>query len=507
MRRMPRSFSSRLILAAVVIAALVASAGVVPASGSAANQSRVRAVLRQAIADHLIEAAAGVTGSGPASGVPAAGNHTRLVGSARVRGGLNGDVYSHNGVAYVGTWSGPCPGTGVKIFDVSDPAHPSRIATAGGYPNTSAEDMQVLTVDTPAFSGDLLAIGLQDCGLPDQPSGMAGLDLWDVTQPALPAHLGFYDTFDISGGVHELSLVARSIGGQPRVFALTAQPFAEVFSTLFTPTPTGDFQLVDVTDPANPVLADDWGASKDGGLAAGSPDFGLPAPFDCTPPPGTPDLCRGHFAAVFAHSATPSADGMTAYVAYWDAGAVVLDMSDPTDLTLVGRTPYPASSEGDTHSAVPNAAGTLLATTDEDFSPSERAAAGLPKLRGDTWGFARLWDLSDPSALTHLSDVTTPHSLTGRTDAFYSAHNPEFVGDRLTVSWYSDGLRVFDVSNPAAPRQVAAYRPKPTRDPTGVFTEFGAKDKPYPFVWGANNEGGLTFLSDINYGLYIVRIR
>jgi len=75
------------------------------------------------------------------------------------------------------------------------------------------------------------------------------------------------------------------------------------------------------------------------------------------------------------------------------------------------------------------------------------------------------------------------------------------------VSWYSDGLRVFDVSNPAAPRQVAAYHPKPTRDPTGVFTEFGAKDKPYPFVWGAHNDGGLTFLSDINYGLYIVRIR
>jgi len=507
MRRWSRSFSSLLVLAAVVTSALVASSAGSPASGSVQGEPRVRAVLRQAVADHLTEAAGGVDGSGPAGGAPAAGNHTRLVGSAPVPGGLNGDVYSHHGFAYVGTWSGPCPGTGVKIFDVNDPAHPVRIAAAASYPNTSAEDMQVLTVDTAAFSGDLLAIGLQDCGLPDQPSGMAGLDLWDVTDPAAPVHLGFYDTFDISGGVHEVSLVARSIAGQSHVFALTAQPFAEVFSTLFTPTPTGDFQLIDVTDPVNPVLADDWGASKDGGLAAGSPDFGLPAPFDCSPPPGTPELCRGHSAAVFGHSATPSADGMTAYVAYWDAGAVALNMTDPTDLTMIGRTSYPAGSEGDTHSAVPNVAGTLLATTDEDFSPSERAAAGEPKRRGDTWGFARLWDLTDPSAITHLSDVTTPHSLTGRTDAFYSAHNPEFVGDRLTVSWYSDGLRVFDVSNPTAPRQVAAYLPHPTRDPTGVFTEFGAKDKPYPFVWGAHNEGGLTYLSDINYGLYVVRIR
>lgn len=507
MRRMPGSVSSRRCLAAVVASASLASAGVLPASGSGVNESDVRAVLGHAMAHHLTGAAGGVAGSGPTGGGPAGGNNTRLVGSAQVPGGLNGDVYSSSGFAYVGTWSGPCPGTGVKIFDVGDPAHPAQIATAAGYPNTSAEDMQVLSVDTPAFSGDLLAVGLQDCALPDQPSGLAGLDLWDVTDPALPNHLGFYDTFDISGGVHEVSLMARSVAGAPRVFALTAQPFAEVFSTLFTPTPTGDFQLIDVTDPTNPVLADDWGASKDGGLAAGSPDFGLPAPFDCTPPLGTPQMCRGHVPAVFAHSATPSADGTTAYVAYWDAGAVVLDMTDPTNLTLVGRTHYPDDSEGDTHSAVPNATGTLLATTDEDFSPAERSAAGLPKLRGDTWGFARLWDLSDPSDLTRLSDVTTPHSLTGRTDAFYSAHNPEFVGDRLTVSWYSDGLRVFDVSNPRAPRQVAAYRPKPTRDPAGVFTAFGANDKPYPFVWGAHNEDGLTFLSDINFGLYVVRTR
>ena len=504
---LPRLFKSIVALGSITM--VVASVAAAPAAGDdgRGGERDVRAAIQDLAATRLAHAAQGVGGSEPSGGAPSAGDHTSLVGSLGIAGGLHGDVYAYRGFAYVGTWSGPCPGTGVKVIDVRDPSRPRLATTAGGYPNTSAEDMQVLTVNTAAFSGDLLAIGLQDCGLPDQPPGRAGLDLWNVTDPAHPSHLGFYDSGAYSPGVHELALTLRTIAGQPRVYALTAMNFAEVISTAFTATPRGDFELIDVTNPAAPVLADDWGAGKDGGLAYGSPGFGLPAPFDCTPPPGTPQLCRGHFPAVFGHSATPSADGRTAYVAYWDAGAIVLDMTDPTDLQLVGRTPYPAGSEGDTHSSVPNAAGTLLATTDEDFSPGELVAAGEPKEPGDTWGFARLWSITDPAHPVRLSDVTTPHSLTNKTDAFYSAHNPVFLGDRLYVSWYSDGLQVFDVAAPRAPRRVASYRPQPTRDPTGAFTGFGAKDKPYPFVWGVHLDGGLTYLSDINYGLYVVAVR
>ena len=118
----------------------------------------------------------------------------------------------------------------------------------------------------------------------------------------------------------------------------------------------GDFQLLDVTDPRHPVRTDDWGAGKDGGLPFGIAGSGLPAPFDCTPPPGQRPLCRGHSAAIFDHSASPSADGKTAYLAYWDAGAIIVDSSNPGDVRMLGRTVYPAGSEGDTHSAMPNAA-------------------------------------------------------------------------------------------------------------------------------------------------------
>lgn len=485
----------------------VALGGLLMMQSAASGAERPDGV-RDVLSSRLTDAAAGVGGgSRPGSG-KAAGQHTRLIGKLGIPGGLHGDVWSHGDFAYVGTWSGPCPGTGVKIIDVSDPAAPHVVATAAGYPNTSAEDMQVISVATESFTGDLLAVGLQNCFLEDEPPGLTGIDLWDVSDPTSPSRLGFFDVAP-TDGVHEISLTKQVVGDTERVFALAAVPFSEVVTSLvFGPEAAiGDFQVVEVTDPSNPTLADDWGAGKDGNLPFGSPLFGLPAPFDCSPAPAQPDLCRGHFPAVFAHSTSPSADGARAYVAYWDAGAVVLDISTPDDVQFVGRTLYPAGSEGDTHSAVDNAAGTILVTTDEDFSPGERRAAGEPKLVGDTWGFARIWSLDDPAAPGHLSDYATPHSLTNKTDAFYSAHNPEIRGTTLYLSWYSDGLRVVDISIPAAPREIASFRPPPTRDPTGAFVGFGARDAPFPFVWGVHVDGDRIYLSDINFGLYIVALR
>jgi hypothetical protein len=431
-----------------------------------------------------------------AHGQPA-GRSTRQLGALHLAGGLNADVWAHGSFAYVGTWSGPCPGTGVKVIDVSNPARPRQVATLGSYPNTSDEDMQVITVDNAFFHGDLLATGLQDCGLPGRAPGKTGVDLWDVTDAARPSHLGFFDTGAF--GTHEVSLTRQGA----RVFALAAVPFSEVTSG----GTVGDFQLIEVTDPRRPVRADDWGAGKDGHLAFGLAGAGLPPPFDCTPPPGQRPLCRGHFGAVFDHSASPSADGRRAYLAYWDAGGIILDISNPNDVRMIGRTVYPANSEGDTHTAMPNALGTVLITDDEDFSPTDLKAAGEPKEPGDTWGFARIWNITDPARPREVADFATPHSLTNKTDAFYSVHNVEIVGSTAYFSWYSDGLRVVDISDPARPHEIAFFRPKPTPDPTGFFCpNFGSGCHPIPFDWGLHVLGGKIYLSDINFGLRIVTL-
>jgi hypothetical protein len=454
---------------ALGVAAVLITTAVTAGAATKSPSEKARTALQQ----RVVQALAKIDGKG--ANTPVAGRHTRELGELALEP-TNADVWSHGDYAYVGTWSEPCSGIGVKIVDVSDPAHPAQVATAAAYPGTSAEDMQVLSVDTPQFTGDLLGVGIQQCG----DEGFGGLDLWDVTDPTDPRHLGFYENF----GVHELSLTARPDG----VFALLASPFSEGFTFFFGTETIGDFQLVDITDPSNPVLTDDWGALKDGGFPAGAPF--IPPPYDCADP-----LCRGDFPAIFAHSTKPSSDGMTAYVAFWDLGAVALDISDPFDVTYIGRTVYPLTTDGDTHSAVPSEDDSVLATTDEDFSPVD-----LPtKVPGDTWGFARLWDISDPSNPVHLSDVTTPHSLTNKTNAIYSAHNPEIHGDKLYVSWYSDGLRIFDISNPTAPQEIGFYREKPHR---GILSPH-----PIPLDWGAHVENGRIYLSDMFFGLYVVEER
>lgn len=259
----------------------------------------------------------------------------------------NGDVWVHRHTAYVGTWSDPCTGRGVKVVDVTDLRDPQLIGTVAARPGTSAEDMVARFVVTRHFFGDLLAVGIQRCGPePELDEQQFGIELWDVSNPASPQKLSELGLNNGGGGVHELDLFQRG----RNVFVLAAAPFSEFFD----PVPGGDFRIIDVTDPRHPVQVGEWGAGAHG-LTPG-PFFGL-----------------GSFGATFDHSARASADGRTAYVSYWDAGVLTLDITDVTNPVLVGRTKYEPDADGDAHSVSVYNSGrgrTLLLQNDEDFDPT-----------------------------------------------------------------------------------------------------------------------------------------
>ena len=260
----------------------------------------------------------------------------------------NGDVWFHQGTAYVGTWRSPCTGDGVKVVDVSTPADPLPLGRVGNRNGTSAEDVVVRSVATGSFTGDLLAVGIQRCGRSSAlDTQMFGVEFWDVTDPSAPTQLSELGVRRGDGGVHELDLFQR--GGN--VYALLASPFRE-----WTGAGRGDLVIVDVTDPGNPVRVGQWGARLEG-LSAG--------PYDG----------RGSFGATFGHSVRASADGMKAFVSYWDLGVVTLDISDPTNPTVLESTRSDALADGDAHSMTPyDAAGTqLIFQNDEDFDPRSPA--------------------------------------------------------------------------------------------------------------------------------------
>lgn len=282
----------------------------------------------------------------------------------------NADVWVHGDFAYVGTWAFPCTGRGVKIIDVSDVSDPQLIGTLAAREGTSAEDMVVRSVSTPFFTGDLMGVGIQRCGEdPALDLQQFGLQLWDVTEPTAPVMLSELGLTNGGGGVHELDLFAQGAN----VYALVATPFSEWFD----PVPGGDFRIIDVTNPANPVQISEWGAGANG--FSRGPFWG-----------------QGEFGATFDHSARASDDGTRAYVSYWDLGVLTFDISDPSNPVLLSRTEYDPRADGNAHSMTPYEAEgrEFILQNDEDFEPRDPAviiAKGNRGIASESPGDSPLW--------------------------------------------------------------------------------------------------------------------
>jgi hypothetical protein len=167
------------------------------------------------------------------------------------------------------------------------------------------------------------------------------------------------------------------------------------------------------------------------------------------------------------HDVWANQAGKVAYLSYWDAGLILLDISDPSRPLFLGRGNY-LSDDGNTHSAVPAQGGNLVIVGDE-------VLAGAP------FGFMRVFDTMDERNPVEVGRFHTEHTFGGPAD----------------FGWYSDGLRLLDISVPAAPREIAFFVPPDVRDPRGWFS-------PKARIWGIYVQDDLILASDVNAGLYIL---
>jgi hypothetical protein len=430
---------------------------------------------------------------GEASGIAVVGQHD-LGGR-----GFNADVWFHDGFAYVGRWGFTdwaqgskqrfCPddpNNGIAVIDSTDPSNPAMVSTLDQPEGTSVEDVVVYAAQSGPMAGrDIAAGGIQVCGGSRYDTSFPrGLMLWDVTDPANPVELGFVDTGCCTRGVHEFEVEHRA--DLSRTFAYATVPASEyedpnTSSGFRDEGSRGDFRLIDITDPTDPFEVSDWGVIHDAGGPLG-PGQG------CDPDP------------VFGHGAEPSEDGTEVFVAYWDSGFVALDVTDPADPSLLGDTEYEADEDGDGHSSMFDDDRELLFTADEDFCPHSG-----PDIETG-WGYLRVYDYSDRSAPVQIGEYRTPNSMSTGTPASgdYTIHNPYLVGTDVYISWYSDGVRVVDASDPTDPQEVAFFVPPAGKNPVkppqrGVLSQT-------PQVWGVvvDEATGLIYASDMNTGLWIL---
>jgi hypothetical protein len=118
-----------------------------------------------------------------------------------------------------------------------------------------------------------------------------------------------------------------------------------------------------------------------------------------------------------------------------------------------------------------------------------------------------VYDYSKLSGPTQIGEYRTPNTPGGDDQGAgdYTIHNNFLVGTTLYTSWYSDGIRVIDVSNPTKPKEVAFFVPPASVNPVkpsqrGVLTNTTQ-------VWGSvvDEATGLVYASDMNSGLWILR--
>ena len=262
--------------------------------------------------------------------------------------------------AYLANWgatdcAGPetggrtSPDAGVYVIDISDLANPVEVGFIPMHQDTRpGEGMQVIHIDTPSFTGDVLAVNEEACGK----NFKAGFSLWDVTDPLKPKKLAANFGDRTIDGV-------RAKGGDANqthsVFIWDAGDHA--YLVLQDENESMDVDIFDITDPKHPELIAELDLN----------DFGV----------NQADLGLNES---FLHDmVVKQVNGRwIMLLSYWDGGWVLLDVTDPANPVFIDDTDYPAADqlfpsisppEGNAHQAEFTADNRFIIGTDEDFSP------------------------------------------------------------------------------------------------------------------------------------------
>ena len=283
------------------------------------------------------------------------------------------DVWAHNGYAYTGTFNSPCggePEAGVWVWDTSNANKVGFVGVIESPVGSRSNDVKVATMN----SGEILVHSNESCN-----GGPGGFELYNVDDPGNPVHLASVQTDDVNlflqdnlgftdFGVHNLFLFTQD----------DKDYVAAVVESLF-----GNFQIFDVTDPSNPTLVGFWGAEQSpNAVANGVPadvDWVNTTDFDGVILPGNAYNNDGFGASSnrFLHDTTITADGTQAYLANWDEGLVLLDISDPSNPAYVSTAIDVANGsldgEVNSHAVWPSEDGSIVVEGEEDFSAWEGA--------------------------------------------------------------------------------------------------------------------------------------
>ena len=267
------------------------------------------------------------------------------------------DVAIFKTQAYLNSWAQPdCDKGGTYVVDIANLTAPRELTFIPALPgNYHGEGAHVVTIDTPAFKGDVLAVNNETC---ESVERGGGFDLYDVSNPASPQTLvqGFGDF----GGEGELTKGAdddEKANEAHSIFIWDAGDKA--YAVIVDNEELHDIDIFDITDPRNPRPVREYDAF----------DFNDGAAF-------TDDANGGN---AFLHDmVVKNINGrQTMMVDYWDAGYILLNADDPANLTYIADSDFGGTDpltgfnppEGNAHQAEFSGDNRYILTGEEDFTP------------------------------------------------------------------------------------------------------------------------------------------
>jgi hypothetical protein len=356
--------------------------------------------------------------------------------------------------------------SGWSIIEITDPQNPRFVKFIPGPENTWTLQIQI-------------ADGMMITALEAIPDGWGGNPnagyeegflIWSLSDPESPKLLGHYRTG--GRGTH------RNYYDGGRYVHATALP--EGYDGHI-------YQIVDISDPANPVEVSRWW--RRGQWIAGGEE-GVP------------------FGTLLHGGAYVKGD--RAYLPYSAGGFVILDISDVRNPRLVSDLPFspPFQAFIAVHSAVPLQKRPLVVVNSEAIE--EQGAEPL--------GYAGIVDISDEKCPRLISLFPQPEPSEGMgLKNFYekagrfgphNQHQPQYQDvlyqneDIVFLTYFNAGLRIYDISDERRPREVGYFVPPDPVVRRGPLPATGLVTQSEDVLVDSRQN---IFVSDKNHGIYVLR--
>jgi hypothetical protein len=334
----------------------------------------------------------------------ATARNTSLVGHFDCPGG--GQVWVDGTTLYVGHMRNPA---GTSVVDVSDPRTPRLLTHIKVPEGWHSHKVRV--------ANDIMIVNHERFGTGNDEFG-AGLGIYDVSTPAAPKLITRWRTE--GKGVHRYEFDGRYAYISPTVEGYIGNIC----------------MILDLADPVHPREAGRWW---------------IPGQWEAG---GEPYAWHDYVAPRCHH---PLRVGDRLYVSYWQHGGYILDISDmarPKPIAHINTKPaFPHPTHTLLRMRQKLKGRDVLLVADEDVA----------KLRPHAPAFTWVYDITDetnPAAIATFQvegvdvDGAPQPPMTG-------CHQPSerFAGTIVPFAWFAQGLRLIDVADPFAPKEVGFYLP------------------------------------------------